>query len=71
MTFAVDIFCSFSNESKLFVTKRGPILNAKSRCVFGKSFLNKNSLAVQKENVTATVNEIFIWMVRYVRYLYI
>lgn len=70
LAFAVETFETFSNDTKLFVKKLGPILNSKSRNVYAKTFfVNKISLAIQKGNVagilgtiplTAKIQEIFL-----------
>lgn len=51
LAFAVETFGTFSEDTKLFVKKLGPILNSKSGNVYAKTFfVNKISLAIQRGN---------------------
>lgn len=59
LAFAVETFGTFSDDTKLFVKKLGPILNSKSRNVYAKSFfVNKISLAIQRGNVAGILGTI-------------
>lgn len=57
--FAVETFGTFSEDTKLFVKKLGPILNSKSGSVYAKTFfINKISLEIQRGNVAGILGPI-------------
>lgn len=59
LAFAVETFGTFSDDTKLFVKKLGPLLNSKSGNVYAKSFfVNKISLAIQRGNVAGILGTI-------------
>jgi len=59
LAFAVETFGPFSDDTKLFVKKLGPIVNSKSGNFYAKTFfVNKISLAIQRGNVAGILGKI-------------